>query len=216
MTNSFVYKLTALGHLAISLFIAVSTYFVGKMFFAAIISSLMLAWVFFCVTHVGLSWLVFLKSSVKQTKLQASKQDENRTIIFFLVILATFAGLLAVFILLSKTGSQDTLRWVNVALAMFGMVMSWVLVHTIYTSHYAHLFYGSGKPGLSFPKEDEPDFLDFAYYSFVIGMTFQVSDVSTISKQMRRLTLSHSLISFLFNTCIVALTINAVAGLLGG
>jgi uncharacterized membrane protein len=86
---------------------------------------------------------------------------------------------------------------------------------------YAHLFYGDHHnkdadkigSGLEFPGDEKPDFIDFAYFSFVLGMTFQVSDVEISSRKIRRLSLLHSLIAFIFNTVIVALTINALAGL---
>jgi len=95
--------------------------------------------------------------------------------------------------------------------------LSWFLVHTTFSMRYAHLFYGdneNGKgSGLGFPGNGSPDFVDFAYFSFVLGMTFQVSDVEISSRQIRRLSLLHSLIAFIFNTVIVALTINALAGL---
>jgi uncharacterized membrane protein len=98
-----------------------------------------------------------------------------------------------------------------------------VLVHTLFVFRYAHLYYQSrpkGKAqdkyleGLEFPEEDEPDYLDFSYFSFVIGMTFQVSDVTISSKQIRRLALLHGLISFAFNTVIVALSINVISGMM--
>lgn len=208
------HKLNALQHLVISMLSALVAYFLGTFCIGATLSCVMLSWIVFCGVHLFISWRVFLKSSVKQTQQKASREDENRTTIFFLVVLATFAGLMAVFILLSKTDNNGASRWLNIVFAMLGMFLSWILVHTIYTAHYAHLYYQREQKGLTFPNQDDPDFLDFAYYSFVIGMTFQVSDVSITSKKMRQLTLAHSLISFVFNTCIVALTINAVAGLL--
>ena len=102
------------------------------------------------------------------------------------------------------------------------MVSSWFLIHTVFAMHYAHGYYhdedeGPGfasAGGLEFPNEKEPDFLDFAYFSFVIGMTCQVSDVQVSSQGMRRLALVHGLLSFVFNTVILALSINLASGLL--
>lgn len=99
------------------------------------------------------------------------------------------------------------------------MIFSWFLIHTIFAMHYAHSFYrqidegGDRGDGLNFPGCDEPDFLDFAYFSFVIGMTFQVSDVAITSSRIRRISLVHALLSFLFNTVILALAINIASGL---
>jgi uncharacterized membrane protein len=100
-----------------------------------------------------------------------------------------------------------------------GMLVSWAIVHTIYTFHYAHLYYqkqkgdGPVKEPLNFPDEKKPDYLDFAYFSFVVGMTFQVSDVEISSRKVRRIVLVHGLLSFALNTFVVALTINLIAGL---
>ena len=102
------------------------------------------------------------------------------------------------------------------------MVSSWFLIHTVFAMHYAHGYYRdedegpdfASAGGLEFPNEKEPDFLDFAYFSFVIGMTCQVSDVQVSSQGMRRLALVHGLLSFVFNTVILALSINLASGLL--
>ena len=108
---------------------------------------------------------------------------------------------------------------VAVALSVMGMVVSWVMVHTIFTFHYAHLYYKEEKEtkpaaqGLEFPDEKKPDYIDFAYFSFVIGMTFQVSDVSISARGIRRTALAHAMLAFALNTFVVALTINLIAGL---
>jgi uncharacterized membrane protein len=100
-----------------------------------------------------------------------------------------------------------------------GIILSWTLVHTTFCFHYAHLFYDNVKgtdsnvEGLEFSNEKYPDYIDFAYFSFVIGMTFQVSDIEISSRKIRRLALLHSLLSFVLNTFVVALTINLIAGL---
>ena len=110
----------------------------------------------------------------------------------------------------------------HLLLAAATVVSSWFLIHTVFTMHYAHAYYRDddddpstiGSGGLEFPNEKEPDFLDFAYFSFVIGMTCQVSDVQISSQGIRRLALVHGLLSFLFNTVVLALAINLASGLL--
>jgi uncharacterized membrane protein len=104
--------------------------------------------------------------------------------------------------------------------ALPAMLFSWAIIHTTFGFHYANRYYddAEGDPkihagGLDFPNEKNPDYLDFAYFSFVIGMTFQVSDVTITSRKIRRLALLHGLISFALNTFVVALTINLIAGL---
>lgn len=212
-------KLKALEHLSISLIAAFLGFFGAKYFISGLISQVMFAWIIFCLVQMGISWVTFMGSSVAQTKQHAAIEDGGRPIMFLIVLLSAFGGLLAVFILLAK--AKDTAAnssWIDVTLSMVGLFLSWLLLHTIYTSRYAHLYYdvtnGALKKGLQFPNDEEPNFIDFAYHSIVIGMTFQVSDINITSRAMRKLTLAHSLISFIFNTCIVALTISAVAGLL--
>ncbi|WP_113662942.1 DUF1345 domain-containing protein [Pedobacter nanyangensis] len=213
-----IHHIKAAEHLGISLVVAVMVYFFSAPLFNNFLSRIMLSWITFCTIQTGISWLVFVKSSAKQTRQHAGIEDGGRAIVSLTVLLATFAGMMAVFILLIKTDNSSK-QWIDVLLGMVGMFLSWILVHTSYTSRYAHLYYdvkaGKLHKGLVFPGDEAPDFIDFAYHSFVIGMTFQVSDIDITSKRMRRLTLGHSLISFVFNTCIVALTISAVAGLFG-
>ncbi|MBA4057950.1 MAG: DUF1345 domain-containing protein, partial [Marivirga sp.] len=105
-------------------------------------------------------------------------------------------------------------------ISLFGVGLSWILLHAIFTFRYAHLYHdhnklktGSQVGGIDFPGKDELDYLDFAYFSYVIGMTFQVSDIRVTSRVIRRFVLMHGLISFVFNTIIVALTINTIANL---
>lgn len=210
-------QLKALEHLGISVFFAILGFVLGKMFMTDLISCIMLAWIIFCLVQMGVSWYTYARATPTQTQQHAAMEDAGRPAMFLVVLLATFGGMLAVFILLAKADNNSN-HWLEVILSMAGMFLSWMLVHTIYTSRYAHLYYdkraGKFQQGLQFPGDEDPDFIDFAYHSLVIGMTFQVSDIDITSREMRRLTLWHSLISFIFNTCIVALTINAVAGLL--
>jgi uncharacterized membrane protein len=97
-------------------------------------------------------------------------------------------------------------------------VLSWTFTHMIFTLHYANLYYKPGKKdhpgGLEFPGKRDPDYGDFAYYAFVIGCASQTGDVNTVSKPMRRMTLIHGVVSFVFNTALVALMVNVGAGLL--
>jgi uncharacterized membrane protein len=130
--------------------------------------------------------------------------------------------LFAVAILIGEAkGLSKAILIGHLLLAGGTVVSSWVLVHTVFTMHYAHAYYrklddeqeSSEGEGVEFPNEKEPDFLDFAYFSFVIGMTCQVSDVQISSRAIRRLALVHGLLSFVFNTVILALTINLSSGL---
>jgi uncharacterized membrane protein len=147
-------------------------------------------------------------------------EDGSRVYVFMVLLTACFASLLLVLLLmLSNTGEEES-KLVYSLTAVFGMMFSWAMVHTTFGFHYANMYYNndeSGKKqhmeGLEFPEEKSPDYLDFVYFSFVIGMTFQVSDVAVTNRMIRRTVLLHGLISFILNTFVVALTINLIAGL---
>lgn len=123
----------------------------------------------------------------------------------------------------SAKGLSGNALTINTILSIASVACSWWLVHTIFTFRYAHLYYKSSSKinsedkyieGLEFPNEKEPDYLDFVYFSFVLGMTFQVSDVQITSKRIRRLALIHGILSFAFNTVILALSINVISNLI--
>ncbi|MGY3053165.1 putative membrane protein [Pedobacter sp. UYEF25] len=218
-TLSRFHKLTALPILLICLTIGLIFYLGGFFFKLNGLSQIMFAWDAFSVALIATHWSMFFSVDAARTKLRAQMQDENRSEIFLVILVATFAALFAVILVLIDKELKPT----DISIAIIGLFLSWCLVHTTFTLRYARLYYQNNNEssdkksgvGLNFPGDDEPDFLDFAYYSFVIGMTFQVSDVEISSKKMRRLTLLHSLLSFVFNTIIVALTINVLAGLGG-
>jgi uncharacterized membrane protein len=186
---------------------------------------LIVAWNAFAFAAIVLAWLRIVFADAKTAVLTAKLQDTGRTILFFLVLIGACASLFAVaFLLGSVKGGTRMQIGGHVALAALTVVGSWFLIHTVFTMHYTHAYYsnvheegGEHGFGLNFPDGDqeEPDFLDFAYFSFVIGMTFQVSDVSITSKRIRRLSLVHALLSFLFNTIILALSINLASSLIG-
>ena len=157
--------------------------------------------------------------NIKTNKEQAKIQDSSRVIIFIIVLISTFASFLAVVLLLLTKKEYKSAETFHLIIAIAGMLLSWVLIHTIFTLRYAHIFYDDDeeKPethaaGLEFPGDKKPDYLDFAYFSFVLGMTFQVSDVQVTSKRLRRLVMLHGILAFGYNTIMIALTINLIAG----
>lgn len=184
---------------------------------------IILAWDCFCTAMIIFSWIVFVQTDEKQLCEVCDRQDEGVKAIFVMVIGAVLASLFGVMLLLAGGGAKDQLpKVVQMVISLSPVLLSWFLLHTIFTIRYAHLYNddnklntGSKKGGLCFPDKDSPDYVDFAYFSFVVGMTFQVSDVTITSRTIRRFVLLHSLISFAFNTVIVALTINSIAGLKG-
>jgi len=182
-----------------------------------VITRIMICWDLFCVLLISWSWTTFFTFKPKDIRWQARGQDASRLIIFGIVIIATLSSLLGIVILLRARGRWMLNEELETVIYIFGVICSWFLLHTIFTLRYAHLYYGDDEDtpevharGLEVPGEDNPNYLDFAYFSFVIGMTFQVSDIQITSSRIRRFVLLHSLLSFLFNTVIVALSINAL------
>ena len=176
-------------------------------------------WVAFASAFIITSWIVFFKMPVDAIIEKANKEDGSRLFVMISILVSSFAGLFMVLQLMISKDQPTGGELLTVILSVMGMVTSWILVHTIFTFHYAHQYYFKGKTNtageeaLAFPKEKNPDYLDFAYFSFVIGMTFQVSDVEINSRSTRRTALAHGLLSFALNTFVVALTINLIAGL---
>jgi uncharacterized membrane protein len=198
--------------LAVLSFFVLCTYFNSEISFIG-------AWNVFALTDILLAWAVILKKNAKNIVMSARLQDASRSAIMIFVVISALMSLIAIFLLLKSAKYSQTHSADNILLLAFITVaFSWILIHTVFTIHYSHIYYsddnGKHKGGLIFPNDTNPAFTDFAYYSFVVGMTFQVSDVQVTSKRMRKLTLIHGLISFIFNTFILALSINIIAGLL--
>jgi uncharacterized membrane protein len=206
-------------YIALTISVAAYFFFKGLSSVPAIILSV---WIAFASAIIVLDWIVILWAHPREIRKIASLEDSSRYILFLFVIGASVMSLGAIlFLLISSKGGSNAEVSGHVILAMAAVIISWWLVHTIYTMRYAHLYYSTNpddttkKPmgGLMFPEENEPDYLDFVYFSFVLGMTFQVSDVEISSRAIRRIAWAHGLIAFAFNTTIVALSINVISGL---
>lgn len=173
-------------------------------------------WISFAASLLVLAWVEILGDRSDLSR-RAVEQDSGSTAIFLVVVMAAWGSLVAVLLLLGmmKNMAASAQLAVHLELSLVAVGCSWALLHTIFTFRYARLFYADHGPagGLRFPHDREPDYLDFAYVSFLIGMTFQVSDVQVTSHRLRRFAFLHGLLSFVFNTLVVALTINIVAGL---
>ena len=183
---------------------------------------IVLTWEAFALSSLVMAWFVLSTQDPYEARRNARLQDASATILFVLVIFAATASLLAVGLVLGEVknlGPAEVLAHVLAAAA--AVLISWAYVHTIFALRYAHRFFFDAREvernevsgGLIFPGKQTPGYMDFAYFSFVIGMTCQVSDVQVSSPHMRRLALVHGLISFLFNTAILAMFVNIVAGL---
>jgi uncharacterized membrane protein len=150
---------------------------------------------------------------------RAAVQDEGRFTILVLVVASALASLVAILVELSGANRQPA----QLALAGVTILLSWTFMHTIFALHYAHEYYGERGTekaaestakggGLNFPGGETPDYWDFVYFSFVIGMTSQVSDVAVTSRPLRRLVAAHGFVSFIFNVTLLALMVNIAAG----
>ncbi len=184
---------------------------------------ILLTWISCALTIIILNWIIIFTSHPREVKQIARLQDSSRTLIFIFIITITVISLGAIIYLLKSTkGLGEVAKNEHILLAITSVVISWWLMHTIFTQRYAHLYYDTGTDvdgktaavgGLQFPGKDEPDYLDFVYFSFVVGMTFQVSDVEISSRRIRRVCLMHAILSFAFNTAILALSINVISGM---
>jgi uncharacterized membrane protein len=181
----------------------------------------LLGWATFCAVNL-LRLAPLLRCSPGETRARATREDNTRVASAFLTLGAAVVSLVGVVFALHEAGQQKGLTpGLLTGLAILTVVLSWLLVHSEYVLHYARRFYSDGGAGVQFVQRgadgplDDPTFMDFAYLSFTIGMTFQVSDTNLDTREMRRLLLGHAMISYLFSTVIIAVTINAVASLVG-
>mgnify|MGYP000420891246 FL=1 len=181
----------------------------------------LLAWCVGLMVYLGLAWWLCLTFDAKRTRARAQAQDEPSVVLFGVMVLAVLACVVAITVLMQQSRDQSGLdRAFYVGLSAVALVASWFFIQTIFAFHYAHRYYFEEKqgepdgPGLKFPGGQAPDYFDFLYYAHVVGMTSQVADVQVTSREMRHITLVHSVLAFGFNMLILALSINVVAGLL--
>lgn len=178
-----------------------------------------LAWVVGVTSFLALTLLAVGDASPERLKRRAQHQDSRAWVILGIIVTASSVSLAALgFVLQKGPETGAAMAALRIGLAGLSVVASWLLTHTIFGLHYAHFYYGDpgkkGGPvrgGLAFPGGHQPDYWDFFYYSFVIGMTCQVSDVQVTSRPIRRLTLAHGVLSFFFNTGVLALAVNILA-----
>ena len=181
----------------------------------------LLGWSMGVVVYLALAWWLCEGFDAERTRSHAQAQDEPSGVLLMVLLLATMACVGAIAELMQQSRDLSGIqRALHIGLSVFALGTSWLFIQTIFTFRYAHRYYHEEKlnepdgPGLQFPGGLDPDYFDFLYYAYVVGMTSQVSDVQVTSREMRRLTLVHGVLSFGFNMLIVALSINVVAGVL--
>ena len=174
---------------------------------------IVLGWDAGVALYLVLTYVLMARSTIQHIRDHAAQDDEGRFAILVLTVLAALASLAAIVAELGigeggkRTGTQ-------LALATVTIFLSWTFIHTIFALNYAHDYYGehgSKSSGLKFPDDADPDYWDFVYFSFVVGMTCQVSDVAVASQPIRRTVIAHGVVSFFFNTALLALTVNIAA-----
>jgi uncharacterized membrane protein len=178
-------------------------------------------WVAGVAVFLAMAVRIAVRATPEQTERAASAQDQSGVALLAFVVLAASASLVAIIVLLEDAPRLPLAPRIGyVLLAGVAVAGSWLTMHTMFAFHYAHRFYGDVRApfgqydrGLAFPGRDRPDFFDFLYFSFVVAMTSQVSDVQVTTHPMRRLVLIHGIVSFAFYTVILALAVNAVGGL---
>jgi uncharacterized membrane protein len=168
---------------------------------------LLSGWDVAVATYLAVALTTMARTDKARIRRNAAMQDEGRFAVLSLTAAAAFASLAAIIFELGegRGGAQ-------IAIAIVTILLSWTMIHMTFAFHYAHDYYRGAKPGgLLFPGDAPPDYWDFAYFSFVIGMTAQVSDVAVSDRTIRRTVTAHGIVSFLFNTALLALTVNIAA-----
>jgi uncharacterized membrane protein len=180
-----------------------------------------LAWNVGAVVYLAFAFRLMRKCHADIIRMRAARQDDGRLVVLFIILVATGASLLGIVnvIVLAKA-AEGLVKLAYLALAGCTILTSWTVTQVAFTFHYAHDYYkpdarvADAKYGLLFPEDENPDYWDFFYFATSIGATSQTSDVAIRSKSLRRLVTFHAVLSFFFNTTVLALTINLAAGLI--
>ena len=175
------------------------------------------AWNGAVVCFLALAWRTILVCDAARTRQISRREDEYRSIIDSLLLLASFASIGGVLQALSQASkAKDALSTHLTLAAIITVILSWALIHTVYAFHYARLYYDAKSGGgINFHGDEPPDYLDFCYLSFAVGTTFGATDSEIGGRPIRRTILKHGVLSFAFATIVVALALSVVSSLLG-
>jgi uncharacterized membrane protein len=176
----------------------------------------LVSWDAFALVLLALSWGGVSSSDAKATRDRAGSEDPGRTLVYVIVVLTSSVSLLGATLLVRDARAlEPDLAGAAAALCLATVGLAWTMTHFAFTFRYAHLYYredAEGVGGLEFPGGLPPMYFDFAYFAFTIGMCFQVSDVCVTSHQIRRAVLLHAVISFAYNSIILAFVLSLVFG----
>ena len=172
----------------------------------------LVGWVTLTSTLLAWMWIDIGPCDAADTQARSMMEDSSRVAAVVVMVTASVVSLVGVGFGLAKArhvGSRMEVALTVVSVA--AVMLSWCVVHTMFAVHYAHQYYIDPVGGIEFPGREAPDYRDFAYYAFTVGVSFAVSDTNVTSRVIRRITLRHALVSYLFGTVIVGLTINVLA-----
>ena len=183
--------------------------------FTPISASILLGWDVAVLIYLAWTWGAVQGLDPEVTAQLAKREDPSTPVADLVVIGAGTAMLAAVGFALAKAGeATGGMKAYLVTLGLVSVVLSWAVVHTVFALKYARAYYSEPAGGIAFNEDEPPNYIDFAYYAFTIGMTFQVADTNITSRAVRRTTLRHALLSYLFGSVLLGLVINVVATLL--
>lgn len=179
--------------------------------------ALVCGWDAAALTFLVTTWAIIARADGVRVQRLATREDTTRTSSAALLVAASVASLLGAGLALHEAGQQSgPLRLLLVGLAVLTVALSWLLANTVYTLRYAHLHFAAPTPGIGFPGpagQEPPNYRDFAYVAFTIGMCYQVSDTALGNPRIRRTALAHAMVSYLFGVVIVAGSVNLISGL---
>ncbi len=178
-------------------------------------ASILLGWDVAVLIYLAWTWSAVQGLDPGVTAQLARREDPSTAVADLVVIGAGTAMLAAVGFALARAGqAAGGMKAYLVALGVLSVVLSWAVVHTVFALKYARAYYSEPAGGIAFNEDEPPNYIDFAYYAFTVGMTFQVADTNITSRAVRRTTLHHALLSYLFGAVLLGLVINVVAALL--
>ncbi len=176
----------------------------------------LVGWDIAALVLLALSWGGISHANAEATRQRAGSEDPGRTLVYVIIVLTSSVSLLAATLLLRNTGALPAeLAGAVAGLCLLTVALAWTTTHAAFTFRYAHLYYredAEGVGGVALPGNEAPTYFDFAYFAFTIGMCFQVSDICVTSRQIRRAVLLHAVISFAYNSIILAFVLNLVFG----
>jgi uncharacterized membrane protein len=209
--------------LFIALGLSIGVFFILLVLKVEVFTRIVVSWDLFALIMIIWLWRIFFKMGSDELRTHARIEDNSRTVTFFIIIATVIISLMGILILLNNRTKGLVNPYIHAPVSIIGVGISWMLLHSVFTSRYAHLYYGGSSihddpneicGGIEFPGGEAPDYMDFAYFAFVIGMTFQVSDTNITFKKIRRNVLFHGLLSFIYNTIIVAISISVIINLI--